>query len=101
MGGCQTLTFDPEDAAAVEGAAVSYAKLGQYAKADEKLERLLTLRPNDVEAVRLLVSSGVRRAERGAARPRAASKPLAKPPARSHARTPDARRRRPRRRRVT
>lgn len=57
--GHQTLTFDPEDAAAVEGAAVSYAKLGQYAKADEKLERLLTLRPNDVEAVRLLVSSHV------------------------------------------
>jgi len=55
--GRQTLTFDPEDAEAVEGAAVSYAKLGQYAKADEKLERLLALRPSDVEAVRLLVSA--------------------------------------------
>jgi hypothetical protein len=55
----QALTFDPNDADAVEGAAVSYAQLGKFVKADEKLQKLVALRPTDVEAVRLLVSASL------------------------------------------
>jgi len=48
------LALDPEDPAGVEGAAVSYAKLGEFKKAEDKLEQLVRMRPSDVEAIRLL-----------------------------------------------
>lgn len=61
------LTFDPNDADAVEGAAVSYAQLGKFVKADEKLQKLVALRPTDVEAVRLLAETKAQQGELQAA----------------------------------
>eukprot|EP00854_Cymbomonas_tetramitiformis_P018747 gene18747-22387_t len=51
---CQvTLTESPEDADALEGTAVAYATLGEYKKADEFLEKLVAVTPDNVDAWRL------------------------------------------------
>ena len=38
---------------------LTLTQLGQFVKADEKLQKLVALRPTDVEAVRLLVSASL------------------------------------------
>ncbi|KAK3288255.1 hypothetical protein CYMTET_4256 [Cymbomonas tetramitiformis] len=48
-----TLTESPEDADALEGTAVAYATLGEYKKADEFLEKLVAVTPDNVDAWRL------------------------------------------------
>eukprot|EP00240_Pyramimonas_obovata_P005206 CAMPEP_0118933302 /NCGR_PEP_ID=MMETSP1169-20130426/11911_1 /TAXON_ID=36882 /ORGANISM="Pyramimonas obovata, Strain CCMP722" /LENGTH=428 /DNA_ID=CAMNT_0006876045 /DNA_START=51 /DNA_END=1337 /DNA_ORIENTATION=- len=51
------LDENPNDAEAVEGAAVVYAQLGEYKKADGFLETLTKMKPNDVEVFRLLAET--------------------------------------------
>ncbi|XP_024530095.1 uncharacterized protein LOC9659506 isoform X3 [Selaginella moellendorffii] len=50
----EALKNSPDDLSALEGAAVSYAELGEYAKAQTNLEKLIRMSPSNVEALRLL-----------------------------------------------
>lgn len=48
------LKFHPEDLNALEGAAVTYAELGDFSKSETALLQLLEKKPLDVDALRLL-----------------------------------------------
>lgn len=48
------LKIHPDDLAALEGAAVTYAELGDFSKSETALQLLLERRPVDVDALRLL-----------------------------------------------
>lgn len=48
------LKFHPEDLNAVEGAAVTYAELGEFLKSESTLLQLLEKKPLDVDVLRLL-----------------------------------------------
>jgi len=63
----ETLAINPDDAEAVEGAAVLYAQLGEFKQADGYLERLVLLKPNDVESARLLAETKAQEGDYSAA----------------------------------
>ncbi|KAK4748321.1 hypothetical protein SAY87_014907 [Trapa incisa] len=49
-----TLATSPKDSTALEGAAVTFVELGEYAKAATQLEKLIKEKPNDPDVYRLL-----------------------------------------------
>mmetsp|Transcript_17032 Transcript_17032/g.43203 ORF Transcript_17032/g.43203 Transcript_17032/m.43203 type:complete len:462 (-) Transcript_17032:186-1571(-) len=51
------LAENPDDLEALEGAAVSYAELGDYTKAVAKLKKLAAAKPEDVDVLRLLAEA--------------------------------------------
>lgn len=70
------LKIHPEDLAAIEGAAVTYAELGELSKSETELQKLLEKRHEDFEALRLLgeVQTALAKFEQSAATYRKALK---------------------------
>lgn len=70
------LKIYPDDLAALEGAAVTYAELGEYSNSEAGLQKLIERKPKDVDALRLLaeVESALGKFEQSAAAYRKALK---------------------------